>query len=252
MTAVASPSAIAAMLGRGEPTSVLLDYDGTLVPFAPRPEMACPDGELIDLLRALARVPSLRVEIVSGRDRDTLGDWLADVPITLRAEHGMWLRRRGDREWTAQFHLTPGLVDQATAMVESVALAHGGLVERKRSGAAWHYRGLDVLESEVRGVISRLEREARPRGLEVLRGACVVELRMRGVHKGNAVSRVRKNRPRARILALGDDVTDEDMFRRLRAADVGVLVGSVERETRAHVRVSDVSAARALLAAIVG
>lgn len=252
MTAVTSPSEIAAMLDRGAPMTALLDYDGTLVPFAPKPDMARPDGELLDLLRALGRVPSLRVEIVSGRDRDTLGEWLADVPITLRAEHGMWLRRRGDREWTAQFDVQPGMVDDATAMIEDVASRHGGLVERKRSGAAWHYRGLDIVETDVCGVVTLLERESRPRGLEVLRGACVVELRMRGVHKGDAVRRVRKSRPRARILALGDDVTDEDMFRRLRAADVGVLVGPVERETSARVRLSDVAAARVLLAAIAG
>jgi trehalose-6-phosphatase len=55
-----------------------------------------------------------------------------------------------------------------------------------------------------------------------------------------------------RILALGDDVTDEDMFQRLRAANVGVLVGRVERPTSARVRLSDVAAARALLATIAG
>lgn len=240
------------MLGRGEPISALLDYDGTLVPFAPTPAMARPDRELLDLLRALARVPALRVEIVSGRDRDTLGEWLADVPITLRAEHGMWLRRRGESRWTAQFDLKPGMVDAAAAMIEVVATNHGGLVERKRSGAAWHYRGLDIVDSEVQGVVALLEREARPRGLEVLRGACVVELRVRGVHKGDAVRKVRKNRPRARILALGDDVTDEDMFQRLRDLDVGVLVGRTERKTSARVRLSDVAAARALLTAIAG
>jgi trehalose 6-phosphate synthase/phosphatase len=192
------------------------------------------------------------VEIVSGRDRDTLGEWLADVPITLRAEHGMWLRRRGESRWTAQFDLKPEMVEHAAAMIEGVAAAHGGLVERKRSGAAWHYRGLDVPEVEVSGVVARLAREARPRGLEVLKGACVVELRSRGVHKGDAVKKAKKSRPRARILALGDDVTDEDMFQRLRAADVGVLVGRVERPTSARVRLSDVAAARALLATIAG
>lgn len=252
MSEVASPSAIASMLRRGEPCTALLDYDGTLVPFAPTPEMARPDGALLDLLRALARVPTLRVEIVSGRDRDTLGEWLADVPITLRAEHGMWLRRRGQSDWAAQFDVEPRLADQAAAMIEIVASNHGGLVERKRSGAAWHYRGLDIVESEVVGIVKLLEREARGRGMEVLRGACVVELRARGVHKGDAVRRVRKNRPRARILALGDDVTDEDMFRRLRSADIGVLVGAASRQTSAHVRLSDVAAARALLAAIAG
>ncbi|MGZ3480633.1 MAG: hypothetical protein ACXU81_09805, partial [Myxococcaceae bacterium] len=41
---------------RDAPSATLfLDYDGTLVEFAPTPELAVPDVELLQLLSALAR-----------------------------------------------------------------------------------------------------------------------------------------------------------------------------------------------------
>src|SRR3954468_15458302 len=55
---------------------LLLDYDGTLVPFTSTPELARPDGEVLGLLRALAARPDTQVHVVSGRSADTLQEWL--------------------------------------------------------------------------------------------------------------------------------------------------------------------------------
>jgi trehalose 6-phosphate synthase/phosphatase len=44
-----------------------LDYDGTLVPFAPRPEEAGPDPGLLALLERLAGIGDLELHLVSGR-----------------------------------------------------------------------------------------------------------------------------------------------------------------------------------------
>lgn len=76
-----------------------LDYDGTLVPFAPMPELAKPDAPLLDLLRALAQRPNTEVQLASGRERGTLEKWFGDMDITLHAEHGFWKRARGQNEW---------------------------------------------------------------------------------------------------------------------------------------------------------
>ncbi|MEZ5418893.1 MAG: bifunctional alpha,alpha-trehalose-phosphate synthase (UDP-forming)/trehalose-phosphatase [Vicinamibacterales bacterium] len=73
---------------------LLLDYDGTLVPFARSPGLAAPDAELKTLLRALSERPGTLVEIVSGRPKDTLEAWLGDLPVALWAEHGFGIARR--------------------------------------------------------------------------------------------------------------------------------------------------------------
>ena len=86
---------------------VLLDYDGTLVPFAPRPEMAAPDPELLALLADLSRRPGCSLHIVSGRPREDLERWFADLPIGLHAEHGLFSRVDGD--WLARGSLPEDL-----------------------------------------------------------------------------------------------------------------------------------------------
>ena len=62
---------------------MLLDYDGTLVPFAAEPRLAQPDAELLELLTALGSDPANEVTIVSGRPRRTLEELVwqaADFP----------------------------------------------------------------------------------------------------------------------------------------------------------------------------
>lgn len=60
---------------------ILLDYDGTLVPFAKRPKDAKPDETLLELLKKLSDIPKNEVFIISGRDRKTLDKWFGDLNI---------------------------------------------------------------------------------------------------------------------------------------------------------------------------
>ncbi|MGC4063621.1 MAG: trehalose-phosphatase [Polyangiaceae bacterium] len=50
---------------------ILVDYDGTLVPFASRPELAVADRDLRRLLSDLSVRHGNRVHIVTGRTRDS-------------------------------------------------------------------------------------------------------------------------------------------------------------------------------------
>ncbi|HEX5398685.1 MAG TPA: bifunctional alpha,alpha-trehalose-phosphate synthase (UDP-forming)/trehalose-phosphatase, partial [Verrucomicrobiae bacterium] len=77
---------------------LMLDYDGTLVPFTSEPKFAQPDAELIDTLTALGSDPNNEVTIISGRPRRTLEEWFGKLPISLIAEHGVWLRSKGE-DW---------------------------------------------------------------------------------------------------------------------------------------------------------
>ncbi len=88
-TPLSSPADLAALAARlrsAERLVLLLDYDGTLVPFARSPDLAAPDRPLRDLLGALAAKPGVRVHVVSGRRKEPLERWLGDLPIALHAE----------------------------------------------------------------------------------------------------------------------------------------------------------------------
>src|SRR3954466_3158963 len=97
----AAREALQARLRETENLLLLLDYDGTLVPYTATPELARPDMALLELLGALSARPRTELHVVSGRTRETLEQWLGSLPIALHAEHGFWSRPMGSSEWTA-------------------------------------------------------------------------------------------------------------------------------------------------------
>jgi trehalose 6-phosphate synthase/phosphatase len=247
--------AIASLVGRlrreQDPLVVLLDYDGTLVPLAALPELARPDAELFDLLSALSAVA--KVHIVSGRPRDTLEGWFASVPVDLWAEHGLWHRGGGSGDWKMTGP-APDSSWQDTVrplLDEFARRTPGSLVETKGNSLAWHYRMADPQVGPARaGELHRaLDPLLRDRPLEVLEGNKVVEVRARGVDKGRVVREILAGSvPRPVILAIGDDRTDEDMFRALPPSATSVHVGP--GASVAAYRLPDTRAVRAFVQAL--
>ncbi|MGH9374081.1 MAG: trehalose-phosphatase, partial [Vicinamibacterales bacterium] len=91
MATTRTPSAdTIARLKKAPRLALLLDYDGTLVPIAPTPELAQPQADLLSLLGALAARPGTCVHLVSGRPSAVLGTWFDSLPLVLWAEHGAY------------------------------------------------------------------------------------------------------------------------------------------------------------------
>src|SRR5258708_1092587 len=65
---------------------LLLDYDGTLVPFTRLPSEAAPDNAVKEMLLRLTGDPKNHVIVISGRDVSSLDRWRGMLPITLVAE----------------------------------------------------------------------------------------------------------------------------------------------------------------------
>jgi trehalose 6-phosphate synthase/phosphatase len=230
----------------------LLDYDGTLMPFAPTPEQARPDDELIALLQDLAARPRTEVHIVSGRTRETLERWFGALPIGLHAEHGLWSRALAARAWVAR-DLPPQ--DWRSAVLDLMrtftAQTPGALVEEKSVGVAWHYRAADPELGTARARALELELTALlgSAAVEILPGAMVIEVRPRGAHKGRIVPSLVARAPAgALIVAIGDDRTDEDLFAALPPGALAVHVGP--EPTRTPIRLAGVPDVHALLRAL--
>jgi trehalose 6-phosphate synthase/phosphatase len=233
--------------------ALLLDYDGTLVPFAPTPELAAPDEALRALVRRLAARPATDVHVVSGRRRTTLERWFGSMPVGLHAEHGYWSRLRGGA-WTAAEVAQGSWRERVLAVLREFAeRTPGSLVEEKTVGLAWHYRSAEreygamqakELSLHLSTILSNVP-------VELVPGDMVLEVRPHGVHKGRAVAQVlAASPPETLLLALGDDRTDEDMFAALREGDLAIHVGPAP--SVAALRVADVAAARAVLADLCG
>lgn len=124
---------------------LLLDYDGTLVPFHPDPTRAAPDQELLLLLRALTDNPQNRVVVISGRDRNTLQQWLGHLPLHFIAEHGVWLRAADTDDWQLFQPLRNDWKRELRPVLEVyVARTAGSFIEEKDYSLVWHYRRADA------------------------------------------------------------------------------------------------------------
>jgi trehalose 6-phosphate synthase/phosphatase len=239
-------------LRRPGPRVLLLDYDGTLVGFAPRPELAMPDPELKALLARVAALPDTSVHIVSGRLKGTLEAWLGALPVGLHAEHGLWSRLRPGEPWGMLEGVSSEWKAQARPLLDAFAArVPGSFVEEKTASLAWHYRLVDPGFGAWQARELRLKlAEALSQGpLEVLPGEKVVEVRPRGVNKGRVVgTALRGVAAGTLVAAFGDDRTDEDLFAALPEGSLAVHAGN--KPTRAAYRVSGPGEVRKVLSAL--
>jgi len=241
------PEAVTARLRAAAARHILLDYDGTLVPYFPLPALAIPDSELSDLLLCLAQTAGNVVHIVTGRSRAWIEPWLGHLPIVLHAEHGYWSRYPG-YSWVAN-----GFTDGAwkeplrSLMSQFVEGTPGALLEEKDVSLALHYRSVDpsIVQERLGWLRAELRRRTMDQ-LEIAEAGKVFEIRLRGIHKGLVGNTLTQNLDQAtEILAIGDDRTDEDLFSSLPASAVTVGVGG--GNSRAKYALYDVAEVRALL-----
>jgi trehalose 6-phosphate synthase/phosphatase len=233
---------------------LLLDYDGTLVPLARSPELAAPDNELLCLLDQLAASAGIQLDIVSGRPPETLEQWFGDCSLSLWAEHGFWHRRGPTASWEPAVPMVPpSMVGVRRILEQFAASTPGSHLEVKSASLAWHYRGAS------REFAARQAQELRMllgdllsnQPLEVLEGKKVIEVRMRGVSKGVVARRVEAEIEAGTvILAIGDDRTDEELFRALSPASLTVAVG--RQPSAATYRLRDHREVRGILRSLLG
>jgi trehalose 6-phosphate synthase/phosphatase len=204
---------------------LLLDYDGTLIPFFTRPEEAMPTEDLLSLLTGLSENPRNTVVIISGRDRDTLEKWFGSMNLSLIAEHGAWLKEEG---WEV---LEP-VANEWKEEIRSILEVHmdrtpGSFIEEKEFSLVWHYRKADAALASIRAreLKDALLHLTTNLDLGVLEGNKVMEIKHIGINKGRATQRWLAKGQWDFIMVIGDDVTDEDTFVVLPETAYSIKVG---------------------------
>ncbi len=194
---------------------IFLDYDGTLMSFSTNPKSVKPDKELMDILTKLSAKKGNRVVIISGRDKNTLNEWVGELPIDIIAEHGIWLRE-DNNHWHTIEALESEWKEELRSLLEVyVDRTPGSFIEEKDYSLVWHYRKVEqgLGELRTRELSSHLKYLSTNKNLQVLEGDMVVEIKSSAVNKGRAATKWLHDFPHDFTLAIGDDWTDEDTFR---------------------------------------
>lgn len=192
-------------------TALFLDFDGTLVGFADRPEGVVVGEGIVGNLGALHYKLSGALAIVTGRDVATIDDFLTPLRLTVAGVHGLDVR---GPDGSARAHDVSGC--DLDALEGALRLfsndLSGVLVERKSQSVALHYR---LAPTEADACLAACEHALKDvAGFKVLGGKYVYELRSDLADKGRAIAALMKVPPFAGRMPVfvGDDVTDEDGF----------------------------------------
>jgi trehalose 6-phosphate synthase/phosphatase len=235
---------------------LILDYDGTLVPFANYPEQAAPPPVLIRLLTALVTDSNNCVALVSGRQMENLDRWFGAIEgMWLVAEHGAELKPPGSNSWEPLRAQAPTEWKSTVMPIleHYVDRTPGSFIEEKKHSVVLHYRMAEPEFGEwlANELVSMLEAMLAETELRAFRGEKIIEVRPVWVNKGEAFEHILAAQPEPDFLfAAGDDRTDEDLFEHIRGEAWTVHVGS--GPTHAAFAVPDFESVRKLLEIFVG
>ena len=231
---------------------LMLDYDGTLAPFATLPQNAVPSGDLIEILKRLVQDKNSIIALISGRPRANLQRWFAGIPnLWIAAEHGAVLWSPISTHWEQPHHDSS---DEWKKRVHPI-LEHfvdrtpGSFVEEKEFSLVWHYRMADPEFGEwlANDLVANLDHMLAESPVKAVKGQKTVEVKSLWANKGQVYSRLLLSgvgQPDF-IMAAGDDVTDEDLFARLPESAWTIHVG--RNQSRAKYYLSNPDEMLALL-----
>lgn len=213
---------------------LFLDYDGTLQRFYDNPLDASPDAELYSLLNDLHNSEHTDLVLISGRDKNTLNEWFGDKGFSLIAEHGVWSKEKGE-EWEERRQSHSDWKSSLRPVLESyVDRTPGSLIEEKSHSLVWHYRKSDIELGALRALelTADLSNLIMNQELEIFEGSKVIEVKIAGINKGGAAVDHIGTTHYDFILAIGDDWTDEYLFKELPEEATTIKVGTARSEAK--------------------
>jgi trehalose 6-phosphate synthase/phosphatase len=214
-------------VAKSRQTLLLLDYDGTIVPIRDHPEKATPDNEILTILQKLQDAKEYTVAIVSGRDKEFMEKYFGHLNLTLCAEHGVWIKEPREK-WNTINFIQNTWKDKLKPILELYAdRTPGAILEVKDYSLAFHFRNADpeLATIRVRELTDSLIHQVSNLNLCVMEGKKVIEIKNAGINKGDFALKQIEKGDYDLVIAIGDDVTDEDLFDSLPEDAVSIKVG---------------------------
>lgn len=218
-------------------TYLFLDYDGTLAPLAPNPDMAVLPPKTRAVLIKLSQYPSCVLAIISGRALADIKKMVKIPGIIYSGNHGLEVDCYGTRVRffeDARFKIL--LNELYHTLLRKTKGIKGILLENKKMTLALHYRS--VASKQVPKAKAIFQEVMNPyqarRQVQVTTGKMVLEVRPPlAWGKGDLVKwllqDVRSERGKTIIFYFGDDRTDEEAFKVVKSQGYAIIVGRNKR-----------------------
>lgn len=224
---------------------IFLDFDGTLAEYRQHAEEVTIDEVTRNILSRVCENPNVSIVIVSGRTKEFLLREFQNLNVELAAEHGAAFYRREKMEWLnltmheshTWFELARQVLDDYTSRVPD------SFVEQKEFSLVWQFRRSpqEFAQYQALRLKRDLDQVLANMPANAILGNKILEVRSIEANKGVFVrwylANFHSERMGATLLALGDDVSDEEMFRQVTAFN-GVTIKIGAGATTAAYRLS--------------
>ena len=216
---------------------ILLDYDGTLVPYTQNPGKAITSKYVMELVKALTEKQATRIVLISGRDKKSFEEWFSNLDLDIAAEHGVWIKE-GKEEWRLTKPMANTWKEKIASVMETFVDRHpGSFLEEKEYSIVWHYRksNPELASVRVKELMNILVTLTANVGVQVTHGNKYIEVRNVGIDKGTAGLYFMSKYSPDFVLAIGDDWVDEDLFKALPAEAYTIRIGVGSAYARFHI-----------------
>lgn len=218
-----------------EKTLLAFDFDGTLAPIVADRDAA---RMAESTARALREVCALYpCAVVSGRTRTDVGGRLGGANVRyIIGNHGLEGGPLLDADLARLHDESAAARDALCAGLAGLAGVEGVEIEDKGHSLAIHFRA-SLRPEHAHELILEAAAATCPT-MRIVEGKCVVNVVPKGApHKGEAIVYLRNESRSDRVLFVGDDITDEDVFALSVPWLVSVRVGPSD-QTRAEYAIS--------------
>ncbi len=222
-------------LGSGKRIAVFLDYDGTLTPIVETPDKAILSEEMKQTIVELSK--HCMLAIISGRDLRDVKRIVGIDSIIYAGSHGFEIAGPKGLHVENQIGIEflPILDIVEKKLFHELSSIQGVLVERKKFTIAVHYR---LVEEKKVNMVEKVVDKILKKHSELRKGygKKVFELQPKiKWDKGKALlwlfSSLKLDINKILTIYIGDDITDEDVFKAIRKFGIGILVCDKESPT---------------------
>lgn len=203
-------------VGNCQKLAVLLDFDGTLAPLCPHPDLSKMPAQTKDVLEKLSKMPEVFIAMISGRNVNNLKEMVGIEGITYAGNHGMEILHSDGTKFV--YKIPEDFIKRAEELfkgIEAKLCRDGAWLERKGSLMTYHYRSTPA---ELRpALIEETMALIKKAGFRGNMAHCSIEAKPPVQwNKGRAAVHILCKEfghdwtDRIRVVFAGDDTTDED------------------------------------------